>query len=579
MQFIKDAKLWAGVKLRERKERAEERRADRLERAAREPHGAPSESLIAQVKLGAWGAYIALMWFLWERVLHVSEAQFETLRITNFLWWESLTLSLHFPLIVGYVFVVLTVPYIAKFAIPMMVTLSFREHPIAKLWSIFITILVSVVLISGTATVGGMAVVESERESAVAVEQVQTGRAVLESRIASREGELRSMMENRNAYLAQAASVGAAEWQRSYIDQTSAGDPQRERIVRALGAARSADAVRADIQTLRDQLAQSTAVAAVSSEVTTARSAPIAGILGWLNAFWILLLAVVMDIACLFLPWLAETLQQKRNRVMGQYGEAIRSRWDLVEDKRAEGNVARERQRRDAYDVAEAVMAEGGDPRWAADLARSASSPKPNKVRYTDNDTGDEIEESIVKAHKRKRVLKRGEVNHVEIRPDIPPDETGVAHDGGERQATSAAADGLGERPKGDMHKEEPAEPYANNSSEAFASRSNGEANHASEKQDGDKNAEQKNTQDYSLSEEPTIPEELDLIPDEEIFAEDVELETPAPISASNEQPQNEPAEQNEQADEQIVAQDETPEREEPETREDRMLPSSVAAE
>lgn len=366
-----------------------------------------SAELVRGAKFASSVAYVALMYFLWERVLDVSEAQHSTLEVSHFGVWSNLNLSLFFPLVIGYIFVVIGVPYVAKIAIPILVSLTWRENFWPKTIALVQTILVSVVLITGTATVGSNAIIESERSAAVAVEEVQQSRTGIQNQIERRRAELQTMMDNRNAYLAQAASVGAAEWQRSYIDATPANDPQRDRIVRALGAARAADAVRANIAQLEAQLDGMQTTAAVSSEVVTARTQTLNGVMDFLNTFWVMFLAVVMDFACLFMPWIAMRLEQKRNHQLGLVNSVDASGWApeglRIEDLRAQEPIAKN-----------PVKVE-------------------TQVRATNAETGEE--EVLIKPKPYWRKAKRGVQTPVEVAPEIPPDETGVAQDGGNRIA------------------------------------------------------------------------------------------------------------------------------------------------
>ena len=389
----------------------------RFERKPKEidpPGVTVSAELVRGAKFASWVAYIALMYFLWERVLDVSEAQHSTLEISHFGVWSNLNLALFFPLVIGYIFVVIGVPYVAKIAIPILVSLTWHENFWPKFMALVQTILVSVVLITGTATVGSNAIIESERSAAVAVEEVQQGRTGIENQINRRRAELQTMMDNRNAYLAQAASVGAAEWQRSYIDATPANDPQRDRIVRALGAARAADAVRANIAGLEAQLDGMQTTAAVSSEVVTARTQTLNSVMDFLNTFWVLLLAIVMDFACLFMPWIAMRLEQKRNRQLGLVNSVEASGWApeglRIEDLRAQEPIAKN------------------------------TVKMETQVRATNNETGEE--EILIKPKPYWRKAKRGQPTPVMVTPDIPDDETGVTIDGGNRIAVGA--DGLG---------------------------------------------------------------------------------------------------------------------------------------
>ena len=135
MGIFQDAKLKADVWLRERKQRAEEKKAERVD-----PPGVTVPAwLVRSAHFAGWIAYCALMYFLWERVLDVSEAQHSSLEVTHFGVWSNLDLTVFFPLIIGYIFVVIGVPYVAKIAIPILVSLSWRDAFWPKLTALIIT--------------------------------------------------------------------------------------------------------------------------------------------------------------------------------------------------------------------------------------------------------------------------------------------------------------------------------------------------------------------------------------------------------------------------------------------------------
>lgn len=369
--------------------------------------------LVRATKFASWVATFALIYFLWLYTLDVARDRAESLHLTRAGAWVG-ELYFWFPHIVGFAVVAFGIPYVAKIAIPTFVSLNWRDNFTAKVWSLIIAVAVSLVVISGTFAVQGHTIMERDRDAAVAVEQVQQSRAALEARIESKRQELADMMNNRNAYLAQAASVGAEEWQRSYIDATPANDPQRDRIVRALGAARAADTVRAEIDALRTQLAQSAAVSSVTREVVTEQTGWISQTLGWLEGVRAILLSFVMDIVALIMPLIALRLEQARNRQLGLVNSPETSGWApeglRIEDLRAQDPI----------------------PKNTVQME--------TQVRATNAETGEE--EVLVKPRPYWRKAKRGKPTPVEVTPEIPPDETGVRQDGGNRIAVGA--DGLG---------------------------------------------------------------------------------------------------------------------------------------
>ena len=347
-------------------------------------------SLVRSAKLAAWMAYFALVYFLLLYTLDIARDRSGAVHITHIGTWIG-EVFFYLPYVFGFAVVAVGIPYVAKIAIPVFMTLDWRTNLWPKMWALFIATAVSLVVIAGTFTVQGDTLLERDRESAVAVAQVEQSNAVLQAQIAAKEAELRSMMENRNAYLAQAASVGATEWQSGYIDQTSANDPQRERIVRALGAARAADTLRSDIAALRSQSARATTAEAVASRVTTADTSWIAATLGWLEGARAILLSLVMDIVCLIMPWIALRLQQARNRQLATSAEASpASEAVMIEDLREEAPVAAEPMRpakRRARD------GETGDPlTFVEGHWRRTTEPKRAKPRMRKDKDGVEVE-------------------------------------------------------------------------------------------------------------------------------------------------------------------------------------------
>ena len=365
-----------------------------LPRRAPEPADPPGvtvpASLVRSAKLAAWMAYIALVYFLLLYTFDIARDRAGTMHFTHVGFWTG-DVQVYAPYLFGFFVVAVGIPYVAKISIPTFMSLDWRMNFWPKMWALFIATAVSLVVVAGTFTVQGDTLLERDRESAVAVAQVEQSGAVLQARIAAKEAELRSMMENRNAYLAQAASVGAAEWQRSYIEQTPSSDPQRDRIVRALGAARAADAVREELGQLRTQAATQTVSAAVAGRVTTENTSWIASTLGWLEGARAILLSLVMDIVCLIMPWIALRLEQARNRQLATSAEASpASEAVMIEDLREEAPVAAEPMRpakRRARD------GETGDPlTFVEGHWRRTTEPKRAKPRMRKDKDGVEVE-------------------------------------------------------------------------------------------------------------------------------------------------------------------------------------------
>lgn len=391
--------------------------------------------LVNAAKFASWVATLSLMYFLWLYTLDIARDRAAALHLTHAGQWVG-NVQFWFPYIAGFALVAFGIPYVAKIAIPTFMSLSWSGNFWPKLWALIIALSVSLVVIAGTFTVQGDTLMERDREGLVAVEGVQQGRAALQARIDARQQELSEMMNNRNAYLAQAASVGAAEWERSYVVQArQTSDPRLPMIERALGAARAADAVRADLISLREQLAQSTTVAAVQNEVVTERTGWIVSTLGWLEGVRAILLSLVMDIVALMMPWIALRLEQARARQLGLAGGIPHHPW-MIEDKRGEASVA------DATpgEAARAVFEAGGTREEAEAAARSAAAVHTKREEMYDAETGERL--TYRKGTWVKPPKRRGQPSPMQMPPgERLPDETGVAHDGGGRAGMEPATE------------------------------------------------------------------------------------------------------------------------------------------
>lgn len=390
---------------------------DRLKPAPREPDPPGVTISQRQVDAAHFASNVAmcvLVYFLWIYTLSIAKDRAEALHLTQAGSWHG-DLQFWFPYIIGFAGIAYGIPYVAKNSIPTFMALDWKTGFWPKLWSLGIALFVSAVIVAGTFTVQGDAILEKDRDSAVKVAQVEQSSAVLAGRIASKESELRSMMENRNAYLAQAASVGAIEWQASYIDKTDRGDPQRDRIVRALGAARAADNVRAELASLRERAATQTTTQAVAGRVSTASTSWIASALGWVEGVRAILLSLVMDVVCLMMPWIARHLELRRNAQLANANPQPMS---------------------DAYQIA--------DHSAEAPLAVDPAGPRMNKV--VDATTGEELVH--VKGHMRvKRPKKNGRTEAtLETTPPAMPVFDTPATFGSDPRVARAAANEADER-------------------------------------------------------------------------------------------------------------------------------------
>lgn len=406
--------LWTKVKWREHQERQAERRVQ-----LQDPPGVTVPAwLVRAAHFASWVAMASLVYFLWLYTLDIARDRAGAMHITHAGTWIG-DIQFWFPYIAGFAIVSFGIPYTAKIAIPTFMSLSWRGAFWPKLWALIIAVAVSTVVIFGTFVLQGDTLLERDRESAVAVEQVQMGHATLAAQIADVQHQMDERTRSESVYVRTAASMSPEAYDR--FVEARRNDWQYERLRSYRAVSEEMARLNQEMSTLRQQQAQQTAVASVQAEVTTERTSWIADAIARIEGIRAIVLSFVMDIVALMMPWIALRLEQARNRQLGM-ADGIALHPFMINDKRAEGNVARERQRQDARDVAEAVLAEGGDPRWAADMARAATAPHGANTRVTDAETGEELVQ--VKPHWRK--LKRRQVQQVET----PPGEIDVTYDG-----------------------------------------------------------------------------------------------------------------------------------------------------
>jgi low affinity Fe/Cu permease len=289
-------------------------RAPKPERPA-DPPGVIPESLVRSAEIASWLAFAALVYFLWLYTLDIAKDRAAALELENVGPFMGLGLDFWFPYIVGFGIVAIGIPYVAKIAIPVFMSLSWRGQAWPKAWALVIALSVSSVIIAGTFAVQGDALIERDRGSAVAVEEVRQGRAALEARIQARTDDLVRLTapdDDTPNMQQMAARAGEEAWAERVATAQAQRSSQALSIERALSDARAADRIRADIETLRVELATAPTEAAVSATVESASGSVISGMLAWVETYRAILLSLVMDIVCLMMPWIALRLRQAR---------------------------------------------------------------------------------------------------------------------------------------------------------------------------------------------------------------------------------------------------------------------------
>ena len=272
------------------------------------------------------------------------------------------------------------------------------------------------VIVSGTVVMNYNR--QSQVRDALVVEQTaQQGRAALEAQRASIEQRRAALIEPSNTTLqAQAARAGVAGWD-AYIEtarrqaQEGTISPQRLALIeRARGSAVAVEDYQRRIDDLTGQIAAAPTQAAVAANVQDNVGAELNTFSQYVEVWRPPFIALICTLIGIFGTWWVIAMLERMNPK-----DVLRSGWApeelRIEDKRDEP-------------------------------AGEVQPMTPPRRRYTDAETGDEIEEVLIqpkkpRPYKKERIIKKGEKFQVHIQPDIPPDETGVEYDGGGRVGLS----------------------------------------------------------------------------------------------------------------------------------------------
>lgn len=395
------ARVW----LRERKERAAERRA--LKRKPAVPHGAAPLIWVWFLAFIAVATLIGSTWmlmvFIAGSVGHVDWG-FDW-RAGNdgepsrWLWFAEARIHI----LVGLGLLCFCLGIAAFNA----VWLHVRTH-LHGLFRMVVTGLgaaVALFMVSGAIVVQQWGTLERERDEIAEVRATGVAAATARERLETARQQLADLRNHSNQYMAVAASVGADEFERSYLSEEAlrgSDQARRDLLRRSLGAARRADALEAEIAGLEAQAAEAQ-VTAASAEVERVE------LEGWMPWFSRLL----EDIRKPFIAVLGELL------AMTMFGVALAAALSRRQTVEGSGWAPEDHRIEDLREEAEIPV----------------QPMKPMREAMFDADTGAEL--IYRKATWAKKPKRKGKPTKVAVEPDIPPDEQGVEADGGQRQAVS----------------------------------------------------------------------------------------------------------------------------------------------
>lgn len=464
MSIFADARMRAGVWLRERKERIEARRAERQARAIQDVHGhsrfwllnVPATATILAA-ITEW--YWALLFCIeatgavdWNWETAVGSAQPAT-----GLW--NFAFAAHLPVLVGLICATAPIVMISMIWLPVQFAMRGSGR-----WRrgtmIGVGLLANILVIVSGTVVMNYNRQDQVRDALVVEQTAEQGRAAIDARLTFEQEQLRLALANANPYLNQAANVGAAEWERSYVAQARASnDPRLPMLERALGAARAADQRRANIERLTVERAQAAPEAAAAANVEDTVGVGLNTFAQYVEVYRPPFIALICTMIGIFGTWWVIAMLEHMNP-----RDVLRSGW-ADEDHRIED------------------MREQPSPEAQPFMRQTV-------MREENLETGEVKIQVTPKPH--WRTVKKGKPQKVSVQPEIPPSETGVVNDGGNRQATSKVA----------ATEEIPVEPvdHANH---------DGSENHANDETDNIEHVEPSDVIELTADEEAALGEEL----------------------------------------------------------------------
>ena len=413
LKFFDDAKLKAAVWWRERKEKAEERKAQRAALAHSEHGHGRFFLLTVPAAATVCAAIVEVYWAL----LFCIEA---TGRLDwNFDFASAWNEPLHFiwnfafngnaPVLIG--LLAATAPIVMISMVWLPVQFAMRGHGAWRRGSLIAAGLLcnAIVIVSGTVVMNHNR--QEQVRSALVVEQsADADRAAIAARLQVAQTELsRITAEGNTSNEARAARAGVEGW-RTYVREAQS-DPDvpaadRQRIARAMGSAEAADRLRSRIEELTVQ--QATAAPTANTQVTVQDNVG-AGMNSFAEGVKVYrppLIAVACTIIGILGAWWTIAMMLHMNP-----RDVLRSGW-ADEGHRIE-------------DLREQAPVESGKVQMQTVMEEE------------DLNTGEKRRMVTPKPY--WRTVKKGKKQTVEVPPEVEADEVGVTADGGNRIARTVA--------------------------------------------------------------------------------------------------------------------------------------------
>lgn len=407
-EAVADARLRAGVWMRERKEKAEERKT----RAAMNSEHGHGRFFLLHIPAMATICAAVVEWY-WAILFCIEatgrvdwnyETSFGTETAAASVW--NFAFSTHWPVFVG--LVCATIPIVMLSMVWLPVQFAMRGSGMWRRGTVIaVGVLANILVIVSGTVVMNYNRQDQVRESLVIEQSADAGRAAVDARLRLAREELAAITNPAiTSYQAQAARDGAAAWARRVEIARRQNDAQFPAIERALVSAERADELRATIERLTIEQAVVAPTAATQAVVEDRVGAELNTFAQYVEVWRPAFIAVLCTLIGIFGAWWVLALMQGLNP-----RDVMRSGWadegHRIEDLRDQPSVV-------------------------------PQPMKPPRETVTDAETGEELVKIKPREYWRKA---KGKKQRVEITPEIPPDETGVAHDGGGRVGSVAPSE------------------------------------------------------------------------------------------------------------------------------------------
>lgn len=406
MKWIDAQRARLGAMNDARKAKAEEKRRVREMTRAHDPH---AHSRFWLLNVPAIATVLAAITEWYWAILFCIEAtgrldgNFETAAgseaAPRALW--DFAFSAHWPVLIG--LLAATAPIVMISMVWLPVQFAMRGAGAWRRGSLITAGLLAniLVIISGTVVLNYNR--QDQVRDAVVIEQTAAqGRAAIDARLAFEQEQLRLALANSNPYLNQAANVGAAEWERSYVAQARAtNDPRLPMLERALGAARAADQRRANIERLTIERATAAPEAASAANVEDNIGRELNTFAQYVEVWRPPFVAFICTLIGILGAWWTLAMLERLNPK-----DVLRSGWAD-----------------DAHRIEDLREHEAVTPQ----------PMKPAREDIVDAETGERLIRVRQQQKEYLRKAPKGKRQKLDITPDPQPDETGVAHDGGNR--------------------------------------------------------------------------------------------------------------------------------------------------